>query len=258
MRAVLTLAFAIGLVLAAPAPARATTWGPAQVACPLCGHENAFERPMSYGSYIYRWPSRFQLVFWPATEGRSLYSCAGCRLTCFMWDWPKRITPEHHARLREVLAEVTLPAAESYRKVPILDRLAVAEKVYEVVGLDAATRCRFYRTVGYHAAKKGQPERARAARQQALDLARALADDPAQAAEAKEHRVVVACLLRLLGDPEGARAALEAAAGSKIEGDDAERAQGRTEYLDELIAALREKLDAGDLSDDAPERDHDH
>ncbi|MCO5171404.1 MAG: hypothetical protein M9894_34305 [Planctomycetes bacterium] len=255
MRAALTLALAVGLLLAAPLPARATTWGPAQVECPLCGHDNAFERPMSYGSYIYRWPSRFQLIFWPATEGRSLYACSSCRLTCFMWDWQQRITAEHHARLREVLADVTLPAADSYRKVPILDRLAVAEKVYEVVGLDPVTRCRLYRTVGYHAAKQGQAERARAARQRALDLARALADDPAQAAEAKEHRVVVACLLRLLGDADGARAALDAAAGLKLAGDDAARAQGRTEYLDELIADLRKRLDAGDLSDDAPARD---
>lgn len=255
MRPIVTLVVAVVLLLAGAPTARATTWGPTEESCPLCGHANTFEAPMSWGSYVYRWPSRFQLVFWPATEERSLYSCAQCRLTCFMWDWKERVAPEHHERLRAALADVTLPAPEGgYRKIPVLERLTVAEKVYDVLGIEPAERCRFYRVLGYHAAKQGQPDRAAAARRQALELVRALIADDSAAAERKEQHVIAACLLRLLGEPDAARAELDAAAPLSIQGDDAERARGRTEYLDDLIGALRQRLDASDLSDDAPER----
>lgn len=253
---VVAAALATVLLLASASDARATTWRPAQVPCPLCGHENTFEQPMSYGSYVYQWPSRFQLVFWPATEERSLYSCAQCRLTCFMWDWKeKRVAPEHHERLRAVLAEVTLPTlAGGYRRIPVLERLAVAERVYDLLGLEPTERCHFYRVLGYHAAKQGQPERAAAARRKALELVRAVMADEATAAWRKEHHVIAACMLRLLGEVDAARAELAAAAPLSIQVDDEERARNATEYLNELIEALRERLDTGDLSDDAPDQ----
>src|SRR4029079_18355127 len=75
------------LVLAATAPAHATTWVDADVKCPICGTTNQFRQVASYGNYIYSWPSKYQLVFWPQTDGQSLYSCKKCGLSLFMWDF---------------------------------------------------------------------------------------------------------------------------------------------------------------------------
>ena len=43
-------------------PASATTWGEREQACPLCDQSDTYHVPASWGSYIYRAPSRLQLV----------------------------------------------------------------------------------------------------------------------------------------------------------------------------------------------------
>src|SRR3979409_1235572 len=65
----------------------ATTWSPKEVVCPLCKTVNTFMDVMSYGSYIYQWPEKFQLIYWPLTDTNVLYSCKKGRLTAFMWDF---------------------------------------------------------------------------------------------------------------------------------------------------------------------------
>ena len=46
---------------------RATTWGDAELTDPLTGEKVASQQILSYGSYIYDWPSKFDVVFWPLT-----------------------------------------------------------------------------------------------------------------------------------------------------------------------------------------------
>src|SRR5262245_56434861 len=62
----------------------ATTWAPKEVNCPLCQTKNTFKEPMSWGSYIYSWPEKFQYIFWPLTDKPVLYCCKKCHLTAFM------------------------------------------------------------------------------------------------------------------------------------------------------------------------------
>ena len=47
----------------------ATTWASKDMECPLCGKTTKMEVIASYGSYIYNWPSKHQLIFWPVTTG---------------------------------------------------------------------------------------------------------------------------------------------------------------------------------------------
>ena len=46
----------------------ATTWKPSEKTDPLTGEKVPAWEIMSYGSYIYKWPSKYDLVFWPLTD----------------------------------------------------------------------------------------------------------------------------------------------------------------------------------------------
>ena len=65
----------------------ATTWGPAKHKCPICNKTSVFQEVMSYGGYIYQWPSKFQYVYWPLTDNPSVYCCPNCFFSTYMWDF---------------------------------------------------------------------------------------------------------------------------------------------------------------------------
>jgi uncharacterized protein (DUF2225 family) len=66
-----------------------TTWADEEFVCPVCKTKNTFGVIVSYGSYIYQWPSKYQFIFWPLTDGHVLYSCKKCYLSVLMWDFDK-------------------------------------------------------------------------------------------------------------------------------------------------------------------------
>ena len=47
--------------------ARGTTWDDSQLTDPLTGEKVASQDFVTYGGYIYDWPSKFDIVFWPLT-----------------------------------------------------------------------------------------------------------------------------------------------------------------------------------------------
>jgi len=49
-----------------------TTWADQEFVCPVCQTKNIFGVVTSYGSYIYQWPSKYQYIFWPLTDGHVL------------------------------------------------------------------------------------------------------------------------------------------------------------------------------------------
>src|SRR5689334_11842840 len=104
------------------------------VVCPVCGEKNHFLAYATYGSYVYRNPSRFQLVYWPRNDSLSLYSCKRCHLTLWSWDFRDKDLPEHKKPLLRAAADkVHLPAAESYDQIPMSARLTAAEPMYRVL-----------------------------------------------------------------------------------------------------------------------------
>jgi hypothetical protein len=261
------------LLLALAGAAWGTTWAPRKIQCPLCETENTFQAPMSYGSYIYSWPSRFQMVFWPAIDSASIYSCKSCRLTCFMWDFVK-IPKEKTEALRKALEGVTLTpdkAADDaknpppeYVRIPILEKLAAAQKVYEVVGLDDEKWCWFHRVVGYHAEAQRKSEDASRARRKALALAEKLLADPQREGQAKENRLIAGAMHYFLDDPKAARDAFEKAMALEYKdpSDAKGGGKGKDAYLTQLIADYLQVLDgtlqipgraAGDANKKAPD-----
>lgn len=224
-----------------------TTWFPKEFTCPISGTKNTFQVVGSYGTYIYSWPSKFQLIFWPRTDANVLYSCKQCHFTAFMWDFEK--PPEEKIEeIRAVLAETTLPAEESYAHVPMTDRLQVAEKMYTVLERDDEWWCNFYRVVGYHAELEGKDEQAAVARRKALELAHKMLSQPETQGRRKELLLVAAAMHHFLQEEEQALTLLREAAASKMQDPrlNAEQNENAEKYLSALIQEYTDRLEKGE------------
>ncbi len=204
MSIVALLALGTGLLVA-------TTWGPSEITCPVCHTKNSFNEIMSYGTYIYGWPSKFQYIFWPATDSSSLYSCKRCHLTLFMWDF-KEVPPGKIEDLRAVLADVHADKEYAkYTDMAMSQRLEIAERLYAKLDKDDDFWCRFYRIKGYHLALEKKTIEAGIARGTALELARKMLNDPSHAGEKKELFLISGAMHHFLQDDNSAKGDLEAA-----------------------------------------------
>jgi len=203
--------------------ALSTTWSPHKVKCPLCGAENEFQAIMSYGSYIYSWPSKFQLIFWPLTDRNAVYTCKKCRLSTFMFDFAK-LPKEKHEAVKNALKDVKFDKEyASYSEIPMTQRLKVAEKVYAQLDKDDEFWCRFYRVLAYHfddersqakedKAREALQKEADAARRKAVEFAEKLLAAKDRADQRKESLLIRGAMRHFLRDDKAALADFEEAA----------------------------------------------
>lgn len=195
----------LALVFTAAGMLLATTWGPIEMECPVCHTKNTFNTWGSYGSYIYEWPSKFQNIYWPATDGNSLYTCKHCYLTLFMQDFTN-LPASKIEDVRHVLQNVTIDEKhQAYTDISMSKRLEIAEKIYSVLDKDDNFWSWFYRVQGYHSAREKHPAQADAARAKALDCTRKLLNDPANAGKRKELLFTSGAMHHFLGDDASAK-----------------------------------------------------
>jgi hypothetical protein len=218
----------------------AVTILPVKVKCPVCGEVNDFYEYASWGSYVYSWPSKYQLVFWPHTYSTSLYICKKCHYAAWMWDFkdlkPEKVEDAHKA----ASAFGDLPKFDKYEKLPMSQRLSVAERVYETLGRDDAFWSQFYRVQGYHLAREGKAADAQQARTKARELLLKLSADPANAARKKELLVALAAMQHFLGDDDAALLTLDQARKETMSV--GENAKGSNDYLNQLIGDYTDKI----------------
>lgn len=247
----------LGIVLLAGV-ALAITGGPADFKCPLCDTKNTFWEWYSYGSYIYHWPSKFQMVFWPHTDSKFVFHCKKCRFTAFSGDFQKPPQEKLEAT-RQMLRGVKLVYdTGDYNTIPMFERLEIAEKVYAVWGMNDEGWCHFYRVKGYHLQREKQQAGADAARQKALDLALKMMGDPENEGRRKELLVIAAAMRHYLRDDPAALADLRMAAGLKFNLPKLEKEnnEGFDQYLSQLIKEYISAIEEGRSTDD-PEDVHD-
>jgi hypothetical protein len=226
------------LIIAASAVA--ITVMPVKVKCPVCGEVNDFYTYASWGSYVYSWPSKYQMVFWPQTDSTSMYICKKCHFTAWMWDF-KDLKPEKVEDARKAASAFgDLPKFDKYEKLPMSQRLSVAERVYQTLGRDDDFWSQFYRVRGYHLAREGKSADAQQARTKARDLLTKLSVDPANANHKKDLLVALAAMQHFLGDDETAVATLAQARKETISV--GENAKGHNDYLDQLISDYADKI----------------
>lgn len=238
--------FLISLTLISSKTALATTWSPVEVTCPVCHTNNTFREIMSFGTYIYQWPSKYQLIFWPYTDSNVLYSCKKCHLTAFMGDYQK-VPKEKIAALELTLKPVSLPKVDEYTQIPMSQRLLVAEKVYSVLGRDDEFWSHFYRVLGYHYEDEGKQKEAEQARRKVLEIVWRMLANQDNTGIRKELLYISGAMRFFLKDKEGALKDLKEAAALTYRSKDLtpEKSANADKYLSNLIESYIKIIQEG-------------
>jgi hypothetical protein len=183
----------------------ATTWSPVEKKCPICGTKSVYYEIMSYGSYVYDYPSRFEYIFWPYTDGKALYSCRKCWFTCFMWDF-EDIPESKRKDIRKFVDSLDLYETNGdYNVIPMSYRLLLAERIYEMLDKDDEFWCHFYRVKGHHLANEEKVAHAAEARTKALNIAEGMLQDEGKKGIRKELYIITGAMRYCLNDVQGAR-----------------------------------------------------
>jgi transposase-like protein len=234
------------LTLALAARAEAITWSPGHTECPVCKKSVPVQRVASYGSYVYRYPSKYQLVFWPHTDSLSFYFCPDCHYSAFMGEFAKLPADKVQA-VKDTVAKLKKPQPKkSYEQIPIDYRLGIAGAVAKVLGRDDLYWCHFERTLGYHLAKLGQKDAAKAARLRSLALAQKLLKANAAEPSKKELTFLIGALQHFTGQKPAALATLAKVQKTPVEPKGKmkpEQQKSFGEYLDELARSLGEMIE---------------
>jgi hypothetical protein len=247
----------LAAVLACGATARAaavTTWFPQEFTCPVCKTKNTFLVVGSYGSYIYQWPSKFELIFWPLTDSPTVYTCKKCHVSTLMWDF-EGLPKEKHEELRKRLESFKLDYSgerseyykeAEYLRIPSTQRLLAAEQTYQVLGRDDEFWCEFYRALGHHYEGEKKQTQADEARRKALSIAERMLADKARAGEHKELLFITGAMRHFLKDDPGALKDFREAEGLKYESGKMgpEKSKNYDGYLSDLLRQYFELLGA--------------
>jgi tetratricopeptide (TPR) repeat protein len=245
-----SVAAVLGALALATAVAWATTWADVEYACPICKAKVRAQEPASFGSYIYGWPSRMQLLFWPLTDRASLQRCGACGYAAFLGDFEKP-PADKVAAIRDGLKSLSTRKAaspEAGAGSSIAAGFDAAEITYAALGKGDDFWSLFYRAKGYHLSEAGDADGARAARREALArIGKGLAGSPPPG-DRKELLLAKAAMLYLVGDAKEALAILKEAEAVRIEATaevTAEQAANAQQYLDEVIGELRGYVEKG-------------
>ncbi|HEY7402673.1 MAG TPA: hypothetical protein VIB39_04070 [Candidatus Angelobacter sp.] len=228
--------------------ANATVLDRVTIKCPICGEVNSFYGFAGWGGYLYYYPSRFQMVFFPHTYPTSLWTCKKCHYTAWIGDF-QDFPSEKAAAVRKALKDApVIPEFANYEEVPMAARLAVAERIYRELGKDDLFWSYFYQVKGYHLGVCSQAEEAKQARLQAADMLKRLVGGPQFAGRKKDLLIALAAMRHYTGDDHTALETLAVAAtlpnppGADSKSDDS--------FLDKLIAEYREKIKSGSVPSD--------
>lgn len=223
----------------------ATSWAPVKKECPICGTKGIYYDISSYGSYIYDYPTKYEYIFWPYTDGKSLYTCKKCWFTSFIEDF-KEVPQDKHKDIRKFLDSLALwETSGDYNVIPMSYRLIVAEHIYQIIGKDDEFWCHFYRVMGYHCADEGKTEQAALARTKALKVAERMLFNMENIGLNKELYIITGAMKYLLNDKLGALRDFKQAQKLTYEkaGLDKESLENMNLYLSYLINGYIAKIE---------------
>jgi hypothetical protein len=243
-RTILALVPVVALVLATRA--EAVTWSEGATECPVCKKTIAVRRVASHGSYVYRYPSKYQLVFWPHTDDSSWYFCPECHYAAFMGDFAK-LPADKVQLVRAAIAKVKKPQPKKpYHEISLAYRLKLVEAISTALGRDDLYWSHFARVHGYHLARLGDNEGAKAARLGCLALAQKLLKADVVEPTKKELMFLIGSMQHFTGQKQAALATLARVPKTPAEPkgkmtDEQRKSFGQ--YLDELAKSLTEMIE---------------
>jgi hypothetical protein len=208
---------------------RATTWAePEPVPDPVRERATCqVARPMSSGSYIYQWPSKYDQVFWPLTDPNGIWFCQESGFTAFIDDF--KLTADERAALATELASY-----KPIKRPTLRQKLALLQKSYGARSVDARMKIRLWRVLAYyHETELGDPGAASVFRRQALDMIEAAMRTDLPEGDRLEYLFVSAVYSREFGDLEKSRATVRSLEEA-LKANQNEKLEGFVEYLTEL------------------------
>ena len=219
----------------------ATTWYETDVKCPICCETNQLNAIGSYGSYIYRWPEKLQFIFWPVTEGNSIYTCNNCYYSAFMWDF-KEMGADTIELIKKNLPNLNL-TAHSYSD-KMTEKLESAEKIYKLYNSNPEFWCKYYRIKGYHYEREDDFEKAKTERLIALAISDSLRVLKDYSNSQKELYFLSGSMLYFTNQDSLASKLLEIALNFEDHNPsvDSARNKGYNEYLNSIILELQDSV----------------
>jgi uncharacterized protein (DUF2225 family) len=243
-REFLVYSLLVPAVALVPTSVRATTWADKEFTCPVCATKNSFRVVMSYGSYIFSWPSKYQLIYWPVTDGNSVYCCKSCHLSMFMWDY-EELAKDKVPLIKKQLDGLNVKLIfKDYAEVPMSQRLEIAESVYRDLEMKDNFWCYFYRILGYHYAGESKTAKAEESRKKALNLSQKMLGDKNPAIAAKELLIISGAMKHFLKDDPGSVADLNKALSTRYQDKDldAEKNNNAEQNLNALVKDYLEQI----------------
>ena len=242
MRRILIPAAVLFCILALACPTSATMVGDESLACPICGAVNSYQAVVSYGSYVYDRPSKFQYVFFPMTDDCAFYNCGKCRLSCYgrdARDFPK-------AKVADVKRVLKAVDYDPEKADDIGQRLRIAEKVYSVLKkvTDDEFWAEFYRVMGYHLGEAERTTEAGDARAKALKITQRMIKRKENAGVKKELLLISGAMRHYLKDDKGAVKDFEAALALDYRNRKLSKSQNQNvdKYLTDLLKEYLRKI----------------
>lgn len=120
-----------------------TTWIPVKKTDPITGDEVIVYETVSFGGYIFNWPSKYDLIFWPWTDENWIWFCPKSGYGSFAIDFDK-LSEQEKKHLSEWLKIDPLNPPKTHK-----DKLFWLEKIYTQRNVSEEFWLLFYRLMAF-------------------------------------------------------------------------------------------------------------
>ncbi|SEH08573.1 DUF2225 domain-containing protein [Candidatus Venteria ishoeyi] len=235
------------ILMSLPLAVCATTWGSSEVVDPIFEDKKcSVHKPSSWGSYIYRWPSKYDQVFWPITEKYGIWHCKESGFTAFIGDF-ENISPIEVERIKAYLK------ANPPKNSDIETKLVLLEQIYALREKDSTFKNKLIRTLARWYQEIGNIDKANAYRKTALiDIEKQLSKSLPEIQRLEYLYLAMNYSMQAGDQKKGGeyREKLESALSSVTDTD--KNTKGYSEYLKELMPASKFITSGGTIDPELP------
>jgi hypothetical protein len=161
-----------------------------------------------------------------------------------MWDFEKIPTDKTEA-VKKLLSGISIAQPnDDYTKVPMVERLHIAEKVYSVLDKNDKFWCRFYRVMGYHLQESKKQKEADEARKKVLVFVGKMLAQEENTNIKKELLLISGAMHYFLKNNKNALNSFKEASKLKYRNEriKKEEAENKDKYLSNLLNEYIEKI----------------
>jgi len=219
----------------------ATTWGELKVDDPIKpGSSCSVHEPISYGSYIYHWPSKYDQVFWPLIDPHGIWHCEDSGFIAFINDF-EGLSSNEITKIRFFLE------SNSSEITTQIGKLRHLEQVYSLREKDKVFRNSFRRVLAFLYESEGKIDIANQYRSEALSEIKELLDSESLSEYQRLEYLYLAVNYELQLGNENSSKALLTALKTAIRDIKDQELIGFGEYLTTLLEDLQNMKAGGKL-----------